>query len=110
MLISVICCVTGRAAVAAVVLLGDSALAAEELFSVASMIWMAEASEVGLLVTLLEAPGRDQIPLVLMRRSRNNQAYKHVRSSVKVLKERKHVPIVLIGLTPPLFCLVKCSL
>lgn len=62
MLISVICCVTGRAAV---VLLGDSALAAEELFSVASMIWMAEASEVGLLVTLLEAPGRDHIPLVL---------------------------------------------
>lgn len=48
----------------AAVLLGDSALAAEELFSVASMIWMAEASEVGLLVTLLEAPGRDQIPLV----------------------------------------------
>jgi len=59
MLISVICCVTGRAAVAA--LLGDSALAAEEWFRVASMIWMAEASAVGLLVTLLEAAGRDHI-------------------------------------------------
>lgn len=108
MLISVICCVTGRAAVAA--LLGDSALAAEEWFSVASMIWMAEASEVGLLVTLLEAAGREQIPLELMRRLRNNRSYRRVRLSVKMFKEWKHVPIVLIGLTPPLFCLVKCSL
>lgn len=107
MLISVICCVTGRAAVAA--LLSDSALAAEEWFSVASMIWMAEASEVGLLVILLEA-GRDQIPLVLMRRLWNNRSYQHVRLSMKMFKEWKHVPIVLIGLTPPLFCLVKCSL
>lgn len=45
--------------------LGDSALALadEELFSVASMIWMAEDSEVGLLVTLLEAAGTEQTPL-----------------------------------------------
>ncbi len=61
MLISVICCVTGRAAVEP---LGDSALADEELFSVASMIWMAEDSEVGLLVTLLEAAGTEQTPSV----------------------------------------------
>lgn len=50
MLISVICCVTGSAAAAP---LGDSASLAE-LFRLASMIWIAEASEVGLLVTLLE--------------------------------------------------------
>lgn len=106
MLISVICCVTGRAAVAALV--GDSALA--EWFSVASMIWMAEASEEGLLVTLLEAAGRERVPLVLTRRSRNSRSYGHVRLTVKMFEDWKHVPIVLIGLTPPLFCLVKCSL
>ncbi len=58
MLISVICCVT------AVEPLRDSALADEELFSVASMIWMAEDSEVGLIVTLLEAAGTEQTPSV----------------------------------------------
>lgn len=56
MLISVICCVTGRAAAEP---LGDSAPADEE-FRVASMIWMAEDSEVALLMTLLEAAGTDQ--------------------------------------------------
>lgn len=60
MLISVICCVTGRAAIEQ---LGDSAQADEE-FSVASMIWMAEDSEVGLMVTLLEAAGTEQTPSV----------------------------------------------
>lgn len=50
MLISVICCVTGSAAAAP---MGDSASLAE-LFKLASMIWIADASEVGLLVTLLE--------------------------------------------------------
>ncbi len=58
MLISVICCVTAEEP------LGDSALADEELFSVASMIWMAEDSEVGLIVTLLEAVGTEQTPSV----------------------------------------------
>lgn len=70
MLISVICCVTGRAAPEE--LLGDSALAAEELFSVASMIWMAEASEVGLPVTPLEPTAKKTTSMLMNHASKKD--------------------------------------
>lgn len=63
MLISVICWVTESAAAAP---LGDSASLAE-LFKLASIIWIADASEVGLLVTLLE-PEKQQNPCRLNQR------------------------------------------
>ncbi len=89
MLISVICCVTGRAAVEP---LGDSALADEGVVSVASMIWMAEDSVVGLLVTLLEAAGTEQPPQ-LMRRSMNNQSLQRGRRPWRCSKSGNTYPL-----------------
>ncbi len=80
--------------------LGDSALADEELFSVASMIWMAEDSVVGLLVTLLEAAGTEQTPSV--NETLEEQSVSPTRPTAREDVQRaEHVPIVLIGLTSP---------
>lgn len=92
------------------------------------MIWIADASDVGLLVTLLE-PEKQRNPHQLSHCiDHESYLYSHLRkggerlmkqtllqiqeflSELNEMTGMKISPMLLRGLTPPLFCLERCSL